>query len=211
MSGRAWVRPTVLTVTQRRRLEQIAELARTQPKLSAAAAVMGVTVYSLRQLCYVLTGYSGWPAVLEPWLFALPVEAADDEDETDATIRTRLRHWLKSTGTEDKDFAQVCQTGANVVRAFVDGGELHNPALLGRFLNKMRNAPWGYHLGKRRTMPLQHGSHMEPRPFSSEDELRARVEADQTRRDADRRRWLEIEQQKYRLPKRGRLPEEMAA
>lgn len=207
-----WQRPVVLSCTMRTRLERLAELARHHDRPSGPAALLGITVGTLRKTVHYLTGSSAWPAVFEDWLFELPVEAADDEDETADTIRSKLRHWLKATNTADKDFAQVCQTGAGRVRAFVEGRDALNPALVGRMLIKMRNAPWGYYLGKRRPMPLDCAAHgPAERPLADPGALQARIEADQAKRIGDRLRWLEIEQEKYRLPRRGKLPEEMAA
>lgn len=207
-----WQRPTVLTRAMRTRLDRLAELVRHHDKPSAPAAILGITVSTLRKTVHYLTGSSAWPAVFEDWLFDLPVEATDDEAETADTIRAKLRHWLKATNTADKDFAQVCSTGAGRVRAFVEGRDALNPALIARMLAKMRNAPWGYYLGKRRSMPLDCAAHgAAERPLANPDALQARIEADQAKRLGDRMRWLEIEQQKYRLPKRGKLPEEMVA
>jgi hypothetical protein len=207
-----WQRPTVLTRTMRTRLERLAELARHHEKPSAPAALLGITVGTLRKTVHYLTGSSSWPAVFEDWLFDLPVELVDDEAETADTIRTKLKHWLKATDTADKDFAQVCSTGAGRVRVFVEGRDALNPALVGRMLAKMRGAPWGYYLGKRRPMPLDCAAHgPAERPLADPAALQARIDADQAKRFGDRMRWLEIEQQKYRLPKRGKLPEEMVA
>lgn len=53
-----------------------------------------------------------------------------------------------------------------------------------------------------------------PRVSAPDDrvaDLAARIEADQAERRRQREHWLEIEQQRYRLPRRGRLLEEMPA
>ena len=48
-------------------------------------------------------------------------------------------------------------------------------------------------------------------PIASEFALAARIDADQARLRETRARWLAIEQQRYRLPRRGRMIEEMIA
>ena len=50
-----------------------------------------------------------------------------------------------------------------------------------------------------------------PGPFATEASLTARIEADQAALRHARAQWLTIEQQRYRLPRRGRLLEEMVA
>lgn len=42
-------------------------------------------------------------------------------------------------------------------------------------------------------------------------DLEARIAADQAKRRAEKERWLEIEREKYRLPRRGRLIDDMPA
>lgn len=48
-------------------------------------------------------------------------------------------------------------------------------------------------------------------PPARGDQLAARIEADQAALRSQREQWLAIEQQRYRLPRRGRLLEEMPA
>lgn len=48
-------------------------------------------------------------------------------------------------------------------------------------------------------------------PLSRDENLAARIEADQARLRAEREHWLRVEQERYRLPRRGRLIEEMPA
>jgi hypothetical protein len=43
------------------------------------------------------------------------------------------------------------------------------------------------------------------------DDLAARIDRDQAARRAERERWLDIEQQRYGLTRRGRLPDDMPA
>lgn len=51
---------------------------------------------------------------------------------------------------------------------------------------------------------------VEKRAISNEDIL-ARIDADQARQRADREKWLDIEREKYSLPRRGRLIDGMPA
>jgi hypothetical protein len=46
-------------------------------------------------------------------------------------------------------------------------------------------------------------------PAGRNEDLAARIEADQARLRASREHWLQVEQQRYQLPRRGRLIEEM--
>ena len=48
-------------------------------------------------------------------------------------------------------------------------------------------------------------------PLARDQNLAARIDADQHRLRAQRECWLAIEQERYRLPRRGRLIEEMPA
>ena len=48
-------------------------------------------------------------------------------------------------------------------------------------------------------------------PLARGEQLAARIKADQATLRSQRERWLAIEQQRYRLPRRGRLLEEMPA
>lgn len=52
--------------------------------------------------------------------------------------------------------------------------------------------------------------HPQGRPLTPED-TEARVAADQARIRAERERWLEIEREKYGLPKRGPMIDDMPA
>lgn len=51
----------------------------------------------------------------------------------------------------------------------------------------------------------------EKRPAIALDDLAARIERDQAARRAEREHWLDVEQQRYGLTRRGRLPEDMPA
>lgn len=51
---------------------------------------------------------------------------------------------------------------------------------------------------------------VEERPFN-DSEIAARSAADQAQRRAERERWLDLEQQRYSLPRRGRLIDGMPA
>ncbi|KUR80785.1 hypothetical protein [Novosphingobium sp. FSW06-99] len=60
--------------------------------------------------------------------------------------------------------------------------------------------------------PASVSRHTAARDALSRDEnLAARIEADQARMVEERARWLAVEQQRYRLPRRGRMLEEMIA
>lgn len=213
-----WRRPTRLTRTMRGRLDRLSELARHHVKPSGPAAVLGISVGTLKQTLYDLTGSSVWPPHFDAWLFDLPVEAEDDEAETAATVRTKFRHWLRATDTEVACAASGMNTTVGVLTRFLDGGPLSEP-MLRRVLNRMRSAAWGYQrLGcgktRRRSMPVdaaQSGPSVGDRPLKNPDDLAARIEADQARRRAEQEHWLDLEQQKYGLPRRGRLPQDMAA
>ena len=50
-----------------------------------------------------------------------------------------------------------------------------------------------------------------PAKFASAEDLITRIEADQQRLRDARLNWLELERQRYRLPRRGRMIEEMVA
>lgn len=58
--------------------------------------------------------------------------------------------------------------------------------------------------------PNMHLVRPDARPIAPHT-IALRIDADQARRRAEREHWLEVEQQKYRLPRRGRFIDDMPA
>ncbi len=121
-----------------------------------------------------------------------------------AALRAEVAAWLASTGQTPVDLARGAKVGVRHITGLLDGGPIqHKRRLMLR--RAMARAPKGFD-GE---AAMTRGPGGEARLAIDHDELQRRIEADQARLHGQRFKWLELEQQKYGLPKRGRLPEEM--
>lgn len=116
-----------------------------------------------------------------------------------------LAEWLERTGTRMVDFCAAAYVPRWAMDDLLAGGTCR---IWQRDVARaaMRRAPHGF-IGRK---PRPNPATGESLPLPSEA-LAARVAADQARLHARRLHWLDVEQRKYSLPRRGRLPEEMPA
>ncbi len=137
------------------------------------------------------------------------LETADLE-----ALRALVRRWMELSGQGAAELAE----GAYVGRQWIEGllaGEAVSLKQAQRLTRAINRAPRGF-AGRRArpATPYISGGlgRVEPkaRPIGQED-LAARIEADQARLHGPRLALLEAERAKYGLRRRGLLPEEMAA
>lgn len=119
-------------------------------------------------------------------------------------LRAEVAAWLARTGQTPVDLARGAIVGLRHITSLLDGGPIQHKQRL-KLRRAMARAPKGFDLGA----VMERGVGGEFRLALDQDELQRRIEADQARLHGQRFKWLELEQQKYGLPKRGRLPEEM--
>jgi len=127
------------------------------------------------------------------------------EEAAARAFAAELGDWLERTGTRMVDFCAAAYVPRWAMEDLLAGGTC---AIWQRDVARaaIRRAPHGFIGRKPKPDPCTGASV----PLPSEV-LAARVAADQARLRARRMQWLDLEQRKYGLPRRGRLPEEMPA